>query len=259
MTDRSSFERRVSDWLEDGPTHAPDQILETVRSAIPSIPQRHRPAPYIPIRNASMRSSARLAAALAAVVVIAVAAVWVVPGLQRGTAGGPPVASPALGSPSPTASAAPSADPLASLERPLALPTYAGTCPRSTGHQVLSDVGLGLGSGPVWPVGFGTAGQSTLGQSSDGIWHAVKVLRAADPSYLGPVLVRGRRIDGAGVLRFSQGGVLSGPEELRLDAGGPAAIERTWPSYTLVQTTGCYAYQIDGTSFSATVVFEITN
>jgi hypothetical protein len=211
------------------------------------------------MRNVSVKSSARLSVALVAVVVIAVAAVWAVAGATRGTGGGPPVPSPTLGSPSPTASAAPSVDPFAGLERPLALPTYPGTCPHSIGHQVLSDVGLGLGSGPVWPVGFGATGQSTLGQSSNGIWHAVKVLWAADPSYLGPVLVRGRQIDGSGVLRFSQGGVLSGPEELRLDAGGPAPIERAWPSYTLVQTTGCYAYQIDGTSFSTTVVFEITN
>ena len=161
------------------------------------------------------------------------------------------VAPPPIG----TTSAAPSAS-TAALVRPLALPTFSAPCQRSTGHQVLPDVGLGLGDGPVWPVGFGADGQQSLGQSLNG-WYAVKVLWAADPSYTGPVLVRGRRIDGDGLIRFSRDGTLSGPEELALDASRSGNVERTWPSYTLVQSPGCYAYQIDGTTFSHTVVFQI--
>jgi len=159
--------------------------------------------------------------------------------------------------PSPTGitSAAPSAS-TATLVRPLALPTFSAPCQRAKGHQVLPDVGFGLGGGPVWPVGFGADGQQTLGQSANG-WYAVKVLWAADPSYTGPVLVRGRRIDGDGVIRFSTDGSLSGAEELAFDAATAGNVERTWPSYTLVQSPGCYAYQIDGTTFSHTVVFEI--
>jgi hypothetical protein len=136
------------------------------------------------------------------------------------------------------------------------LPTFSAPCQRATGHQVLSDVGLGLGVGPVWPVGFGADGRQTLGQSANG-WYAVKVLWAADPSYAGPVLVRGRRIDGDGVIRFTRDGTLSGAEELALDPSTSGNVERAWPSYTPVQSPGCYAYQIDGTTFSYTVVFEI--
>lgn len=144
----------------------------------------------------------------------------------------------------------------ASLARPLSLPSFSTACPRASGHAVLPDVGLGLGPGPVWPVGFGATGTAPLGQSSDGVWHAVKVLWAAAPDYLGPVLVRGRRLDAPGVVHFSLDGNLAGPDELRLD-DAPAAAERSWPSYTLVQAPGCYAYQIDGTRFSYSVVFEI--
>jgi hypothetical protein len=119
--------------------------------------------------------------------------------------------------PTGTTSAPPSTS-TAALVRPLAVPTFSAPCQRVTGHQMLSAVGLGLGGGPVWPVGFGADGQQTLGQSANG-WHLVKVLWAADPSYAGPVLVRGRRIDGDGAVRFSTDGTLSGPEELALDAG----------------------------------------
>jgi hypothetical protein len=31
---------------------------------------------------------------------------------------------------------------------------------------------------------------------------------------------------------------------------------RTNPSYTRVRTPGCYAYQVDGTTFSYTIAFE---
>jgi hypothetical protein len=87
--------------------------------------------------------------------------------------------------------------------------------------------------------------------------YAVKVLWAADPSYAGPVLVRGRRIDGDGVIRFTRDGTLSGADKLALDPSTSENVERAWPSYTPVQSPGCYAYQIDGTTFNYTVVFEI--
>jgi hypothetical protein len=138
--------------------------------------------------------------------------------------------------PTGTTSAGPSAS-TAALVRPLALPTFSAPCQRATGHPVLPDVGLGLGGGPVWPVGFGADGQQPLGQSANG-WYTVKVLWAADPSYAGPVLVRGRRIDGDGVVRFSTDGTLSEPEVLQIDASTSGNVELTWPSYTLVQSPG---------------------
>ena len=34
------FDPRIAEWLEDDPDHAPEQVLETVLAALPSIPQR---------------------------------------------------------------------------------------------------------------------------------------------------------------------------------------------------------------------------
>lgn len=108
-----SFERRLSDWLEDGPADAPDQILETILAAVPSIPQR-RAAVRVPWRYLPMNGYTRALAGVAAVVAIALGALLIVPRLQPGNVGGPsgptPPASPPA--PSPTATPLPSPTPL---------------------------------------------------------------------------------------------------------------------------------------------------
>ena len=157
----------------------------------------------------------------------------------------------------PSASPAPTTDPsIAALERPFALPTYLAGCQQSVAHYVLPGVADGLGPGPVWPIGLEPPGAS-LGASTDGVWHAVKVLWAADPSYVGPILVRGGRIDAPGAMRFSLDGGATQTKELYIPAGGPDPREQGWPSFTYLQTVGCYAYQIDGSGFSYSVVFDI--
>ncbi|MGH2465912.1 MAG: hypothetical protein ACRDGI_10665 [Candidatus Limnocylindrales bacterium] len=119
-------------------------------------------------------------------------------------------------------------------------------------------VANGLGPGPVWPVGLEPPG-ATLGASADGVWHAIKVLWVAAPSYGGPILVRGARIDALGALRFSLDGGATQTDELAIPGGGPDPREQGWPSFTYAQSVGCYAYQIDGTDFSYSVVFGITS
>lgn len=147
--------------------------------------------------------------------------------------------------------------PLAS-EEPLVLPTFSGTCPRSSGHQVLPNVGLGLGNGPAWPVGFGATGTQTLGRSLDGISYPVKVLWAATHNYMGPIRVRGQRIDQPGTMEFSLDGGVTRAPELNLPADLAQTSDRTWPSYVFVESPGCYAFQVDGTNFTEVVVFELT-
>jgi hypothetical protein len=95
----------------------------------------------------------------------------------------------------------------------------------------------------------------------------------SDPSYSGPVLVRGRMVNGSARLGF---GVRRRPAwELRLPAGawdetsGPVRIwgktfspSKSWRvrrAYTRVLAGGqgelCYFFQLDGRSFSKTVLF----
>lgn len=94
-------------------------------------------------------------------------------------------------------------------------------------------------------------------------WRAARVSWVASDNYRGSVLIRGRRIDGAGTgtgaVGFGEGRVPDDELQL-LDSGQqapkPPGGGRAWLSFTRVRTPGCYAYQVDGTSFSQVIVFR---
>jgi hypothetical protein len=92
---------------------------------------------------------------------------------------------------------------------------------------------------------------------------AVATLWASRPSYDGPVLVRGGRLDRPGKIGFGWG---ARPRyELRLPAGAP------WPSQPVdippgwraakirarIRDPGCYAFQVDGRGFSYVLPFAV--
>ncbi len=79
-------------------------------------------------------------------------------------------------------------------------------------------------------------------------WSGDKVLWFVSPTTVGPVLVRGGRIDAPGEVRFDLD--MNPSPELRL----PETLGH--PSTTRVRAAGCYAYQVDGQSFSYAVVFR---
>jgi hypothetical protein len=79
------------------------------------------------------------------------------------------------------------------------------------------------------------------------------------PSYRGPVLIRGRRLDGPEALRFGQPGLareLRIPRHVDVSWAGQPPGSRGFPSYLRIHASGCYAVQIDGTNFSRVVVFS---
>jgi hypothetical protein len=164
------------------------------------------------------------------------------------------------------------------VQRPLHIPAISAgaTCPRDHGHFIDAAFAPGVGSGPVYAVGF-------LGQT-DGIlpyappqnyhsatWGGEKTLWAIAPSYRGAVIVRGRQLDGPHEIRFDNGldehGVyweatlqpflrLMGGEKYATPGGNP------WANYatnTRLEAPGCYAFQVDGASFSYLIVFEATD
>jgi hypothetical protein len=114
-----------------------------------------------------------------------------------------------------------------------------------------------LGAGPVHPVGDyfhdGTAlTLRPMDRQPDGTY--VKKVRWIAAGYTGPVLVRAARIDapGAASARFSYTGQSR-------DGGHHAELTRPdsdLPATTTVDGPGCYAYQVDGTTFSYTIVFR---
>lgn len=115
-----------------------------------------------------------------------------------------------------------------SLRRPLRAPS--GCSPRA--------------SGPVTPR---PATSLTTTPFIGSPWRGGRVTWSAS-GYSGPILIRGRQISGSGAVGFGEGHVPY--DELQLQGSGP------WQTFTRVQSSGCYFYQVDGTSFSSTTVFR---
>jgi hypothetical protein len=146
------------------------------------------------------------------------------------------------------------------LRRPLHIPRIEpGTaCPVSEPNpHVWSRRAPGLGPGPVAPVGLGMHSTLRFEPFRGTPWGGAKVLWVASSDYLGPILIRGARVDGEGGVGFDFG---PGPPlaELQLPPGPTLNVDhgyREWPSHTRIITPGCYGYQVDGTDFSYVIVF----
>jgi hypothetical protein len=159
----------------------------------------------------------------------------------------------------------------ASLHRPLHLPAVApgAPCPVSVSRR--DDLGPAIdsapvpGPGPAYPAGL--ARDVTLEfvyppdpRQTDFYgtgWGGNKVLWWVKWSYKGPVLIRGRQLDGLHRVRFDRG---SPPRtEIRIPPYATPHYRdrpRDRPSYTRLEAAGCYAYQIDGVGFSRVIVFR---
>ena len=125
-----------------------------------------------------------------------------------------------------------------------------------------------FGPGPVYPGFFsGPAGPEavvhftyppTAGNANAGsLWSGQKVPWLRAPRYRGPVLIRGRQLDGPYHLRFGLARIP--PTELRISGWGRAADAPGWgflASTTRLRAPGCYGYQIDGLTFSRVIVFQ---
>ena len=168
-----------------------------------------------------------------------------------------------------SSAAAHSGDDWAALRRPLHLPRLAAgaSCPVSRVDARVAWRGInifggqGIGGGPVYP-GLGAHSGllwATRDQQYGGPWFGDKVFWYVQPSYRGPVMIRGRRVNGSGMVRFNAGR-LPAPE-LHIAVGesvswhGQPASSRGVSSAVRVLAPGCYAFQIDGTNFSRVVVF----
>jgi hypothetical protein len=134
----------------------------------------------------------------------------------------------------------------ASLRRPLHLPDARGAgCRISAGRPPVS-----ISGGPR------LSARPFVGSR----WLAARVIWRAAAGYRGPILIRGRQLGGAGAVGFGEG---HRPyDELQLlDSGRGRSSTggggREWLSLTRVRRPGCYAYQVDGTSFSRVIVFRV--
>ncbi|MBA3736635.1 MAG: hypothetical protein H0W90_15840 [Actinobacteria bacterium] len=152
------------------------------------------------------------------------------------------------------------------LERPLHIPSInpEAICPVSDVARGIDfhsrGVGPGSGPGPVFPAPFSPDATQPLSDFtvSPG-WHGGKHALFTLPGYPGPALIRGRQLDGSGVVTFASNEIRGAPNlanpkpELRLGADIPNVVH----TFFFLMPPGCYAYQIDGTTFSYLVVFQV--
>jgi len=122
-TDRDTT-RIVRSWLEEGATALPDRVLDAVLDQVPATRQRR--AWWPAWRFADMNTPIRIAIAAAAVVIVALVGINVLP--KSGGVGGLPSPTPSPGptspSPGPTPSPSPTALPAALPDGLLAAGTY---------------------------------------------------------------------------------------------------------------------------------------
>jgi hypothetical protein len=114
-----------------------------------------------------------------------------------------------------------------------------------------------LGDGPLYPIADYFRGETELelrpdDRQPDGSYE--RKVRWIGAGYAGPVLVRAARIDVPGVA----GATFSYVGERR-DGGHYAELteeNNDLPATTTVTGPGCFAYQVDGITFSRTIVFR---
>jgi hypothetical protein len=153
------------------------------------------------------------------------------------------------------------------LNRPLHFPRLdaGATCPISAIASGIDfrahGVGPGIGPGPVFPAPFSPDATQPLNDFTVPLgWHGGKHALFKLPRYRGPVLIRGGQADGSGVVTFASNEIRGAPSladpkpELRLAVGTRSVVH----TFFFLTPPGCYAYQIDGTTFSDVVIFRVT-
>lgn len=139
------------------------------------------------------------------------------------------------------------------------------SCPTSSGTllRLPNATGVAVGGGPVKVIvpqaGDLTHGRVILAPSDVPGWQGIKTHWVVRPSYGGWVVVRGKRLDGSGPVALlgeaAIGPLLIQPGSGPNDSGG----WREQPSGTYVRTAGCYGFQVDGATFSYSIVLQAVN
>ena len=173
-----------------------------------------------------------------------------------------------------TATSSPT-DPWAHLRRAITLPKLpsGSACPRSTGKEIDTKVfgGFYLGPGPYYANIVATRDAQGIyhweDARPDDEWQFLKTHWTAPPTYFGAALIRGRRLDGTGDVRFNgddQPGAINTSSgltlvlELRFRGRSPS--DSDWmdaPTVTRVKAAGGYGLQVDTAERTYSIVFEV--
>lgn len=177
-----------------------------------------------------------------------------------------------------TAPVAPMTGIPASLYRPSQLRTIAAgsACPVSPSHtfpagQGFSDAYDGIGDGPFVMTGDGKVGVNFTVPDNDAYsgtgWPGTKAIWRISDAYAGPILVRGARLDGTGMVQFDRydtglvgaAGTVGTPFPTLGYITSAGIGASSYPDAIRVQSPGCYGLQVDGTDFTETITFLVTS
>ena len=150
------------------------------------------------------------------------------------------------------------------LTRPVDFPVVppGQPCPATPGHPANTSFfgGVALGTGLVRPLiameGDLLHGTTVADSHQAPGWLAFKTLWFSEPAYQGPFVIRAERIDGPGQIEFSPdtlGPLVVPPGPTVNSSGG----YRTVPGQTWVKAPGCYAWQVDGLTFTEIIVVRV--
>jgi hypothetical protein len=114
----------------------------------------------------------------------------------------------------------------------------------------------GLGPGPAYPIGTHNviAMRMPPPEGWGPEWSGTKRVWILDTRYAARALVRGFQLDGPNEMRFVRGPQWT--EEKLLNPIRELRVEGDTPSLTRLRAPGCYAYQVDGRTFTYLVIFE---
>lgn len=159
-------------------------------------------------------------------------------------------------------------------QRPVRLLPLSGStsCPLTRNQEILPYFGFTPGKGPVsvretsepFSTGVPTTGDTLQNEG----WKGQKEIWFIRPPYLGPILVRGRLLNGPQTLRFSGGYAQlyyngdpweapTSPELLLLGSTQYDYPPIGWGVYSFARVPGCYVYQVDGLDFSGYFIFQV--
>ena len=161
----------------------------------------------------------------------------------------------------------------AALNRPLHFPVLrpGQRCPASPGKTVnTADFGgVALGNGPVRVLIAATGGvrhgvAGLINPTNSPPWLALKTLWFAVPAYQGPFVIRARRLGRPGPAALGAG---TGDTAIARPTVAPLVVPpgptlngtggwREAPGGLWVRAPGCYAWQVDGLTFSEIIVVQ---
>ena len=155
----------------------------------------------------------------------------------------------------------------AMLRRPLRLPKLrpGAACPVSApGRRVSTQFAPAIGGGPVYGVGLWAFDRRAVlpfpahnHNFPPGSWTGQVLKWLISPAYHGPVLIRGRQLDGPHVIGFGAGETPLAEMDLPPGSGDPGGHGwRGFPGYARLRAAGCYGLQVDGATFTERIVFR---